>query len=90
MVKAVINAPIEFDVNLNALIKQRLWLGVSYRSQADISGIIGIHIVPQFLLSYSYDYSLSKINNYSGGSHEIALSYLFAYKGRKIANPRYF
>jgi len=90
MVKAVINAPIEFDVNLNALIKQRLWLGVSYRSQADISGIIGIHIVPQFLLSYSYDYSLSKINNYSGGSHEIALSYLFSYKGRKIANPRYF
>jgi type IX secretion system PorP/SprF family membrane protein len=90
MVKAVINAPIEFDVNLNALIKKRLWLGVSYRSLSDISGIIGVYVVPQFLISYSYDYSMSKLNTVSSGSHEIALSYLFYYKGRKVANPRYF
>jgi len=90
MLKAVINSPIQFDVNLNALIKQRLWLGVSYRSLADISGIVGVYVVPQFLISYSYDYSLSKLNTVSSGSHEIALSYLFAYKGHKVANPRYF
>lgn len=90
MLKAVIDAPIEFDVNLNALIKERLWLGVSYRSMADISGIIGIHILPQFLISYSYDYSLSKLNTVSSGSHELAVSYLFSYKGKKIGNPRYF
>lgn len=90
MLKAVINAPVEFDVNLNALIKERLWLGVSYRSVSDISGIIGVHIVPQFLISYSYDYSLSKLNTVSSGSHELALSYLFSYKGKKIVNPRYF
>jgi len=90
MLKAVINSPLQFDINLNALIKKRLWLGVSYRSLADISGIVGVYVVPQFMISYSYDYSLSKINTVSSGSHEIALSYLFAYKGKKIANPRYF
>ncbi|HOY31886.1 MAG TPA: type IX secretion system membrane protein PorP/SprF [Bacteroidales bacterium] len=90
MLKAVINAPIEFDINLNALIKQRLWIGASYRSGADISGIIGVYVIPQLLVSYSYDYSLSKINKVSSGSHEVALSYLFYYKNHRIANPRYF
>jgi len=90
MVQAVINAPIVFDLNLNALIKERLWVGVSYRSLSDISGIIGVNVLPQFMLSYSYDYSLSKLNSVSGGSHEIGLSYLFSYKGKKISNPRYF
>jgi type IX secretion system PorP/SprF family membrane protein len=90
MVKALINAPIQFDVNLNALIKEKLWLGVSYRSGSDMSLMAGVLVVPQFLISYSYDYSLNKIQKFNSGSHEIGLSYLFKYKGKRINNPRYF
>jgi type IX secretion system PorP/SprF family membrane protein len=90
LVKAVYNAPIEFDLNLNALIKDRLWLGASYRSGADMSLIAGVQILPQFLFSYSYDFSLTKIKKFNSGSHEIALNYLFSFKGKKISNPRYF
>jgi type IX secretion system PorP/SprF family membrane protein len=90
MVKAVINAPVEFDVDVTTLIKQKLWLGVAYRSRSDISAIAGIQILPQFLISYSYDYPVTEMRKYTNGSHEIVLSYLFSYKGQKIVSPRYF
>ncbi len=90
MMKAVANAPVEFDLNLSALIKETFWLGFSYRTGSDASAIIGIQATPQFLIGYSYDYSLTDLQKYNQGSHEIMLSYLFGYKGKKIVSPRYF
>jgi type IX secretion system PorP/SprF family membrane protein len=90
MVKMVQNAPFTYELNVNALIKDLVWIGVSYRSSADVSGILGIQLGPQFIFSYSYDFPLGKIQTYTMGSHEIALGYLFAYKGKKIITPRYF
>jgi len=90
MVKAAQGAPMEFDINLNALVKERLWLGASYRSGSDVSGLLGIYITPQMLLGYSYDYPISKIQDYTSGSHEVSLSYVFGYGGKKIVSPRYF
>jgi len=90
MMKVAVNAPMEFDVNLDALIIEKLWLGLGYRSGADISFLAGVQILPSLLVSYSYDYQLTQINKFSGGSHEILLSYIFAYKGKKVISPRYF
>jgi type IX secretion system PorP/SprF family membrane protein len=90
MIKAVANAPLEFDLNLNTLIKEMFWIGASYRSSADISILAGVQINPQFLISYSYDYPLTKLQKATSGSHELVLSYLFAFKGKKIVTPRYF
>jgi type IX secretion system PorP/SprF family membrane protein len=90
MMKTVANAPVQLDVNLSALIREHLWLGLSYRSGADMSAMIGVQISPRFLINYSYDYPLSSINKFSSGSHEIVLSALFGYKGKKIVSNRYF
>lgn len=90
MIKAVQNAPLQYEVNANFLIKERIWAGLSYRSSDAVSAILGIQVSPQFVVSYSYDYTLSQIQKYSQGSHEIALSYVFMYKGKKIVTPRYF
>jgi type IX secretion system PorP/SprF family membrane protein len=90
MVKIAADAPVELDVNINALIREKFWVGLGYRSKADISAIFGVQINPNFLVSYSYDFQLTKIRSYSGGSHEIMCSYLFDFKGKKIVSPRYF
>ena len=90
MAKAVVNAPMAFDLTLNSLIKEQLWLGVSYRSNSDMSAIIGLQLNPSFLISYAYDYPTSSLNMFTSGSHEIVLSALFGYKGKKIASTRYF
>jgi type IX secretion system PorP/SprF family membrane protein len=90
MIKMVQNAPLQYDINVNFLIKSKIWAGVSYRSGADISALLGLQVTPQFLVNYSYDYALTKIQKYSQGSHEITLGYLFSYKQRKVVTPRYF
>jgi type IX secretion system PorP/SprF family membrane protein len=90
MIKIVTNAPIQFDLGANLLIKEMLWAGLSYRSNSAASIILGIQLNKQFLVSYSFDYGLNAIQKYSQGSHEIALSYLFSFKGKKVVTPRYF
>ena len=37
-----------------------------------------------FNVSYSYDYSISKLKNFSGGSHEISLLFRFNFLGKKL------
>lgn len=90
MVKMVQNAPLQYDLNVNFLIKNKIWAGISYRSGSDVSALLGLQVNPQFLVNYSYDYSLTQIQKYSQGSHEITLGYLFLYKQRKVVTPRYF
>jgi type IX secretion system PorP/SprF family membrane protein len=90
MVKAVQNAPLQFDVNANFLIKDLVWAGASYRNGSAVSVILGMQVNTQFLVSYAYDYNLNAIQKYSQGSHEIMLNYLFSYKGEKVVTPRYF
>ena len=90
MVQAVQNAPLIYNINANFLIKEMVWAGASYRSGSSVSLIAGVQISPQFLVGYSYDYTLNAIQKYSQGSHEIVLNYLFTYKGKKVVTPRYF
>lgn len=90
MIKVVQNAPLQFDVNVNAFIKNLVWAGIGYRNGSNVSIITGVQANQQLLISYSYDYGLSKLQKYNQGSHEIALSYLFAYKNQKVVTPRYF
>lgn len=90
MVQAVQNAPLIYNLNANFLIKEMIWAGASYRSGSSVSAIVGMQINPQFLVSYSYDYTLNSIQKYSQGSHEIVLNYLFSFKGKKVVTPRYF
>jgi len=90
MLKYVSGAPLQIDIGGNFLIKEMLWAGLSYRSGSSIALLLGYQVNSQFLVNYSYDYGVNQIQKYSQGSHEFVLSYLFAYKGKKVVTPRYF
>lgn len=89
--KWVQGAPFEIDINANFLIKELIWLGVSYRSLDSFDALFQIQVTPQFQLGYSYDFltttDLSRVNS---GSHEIMINYVFNVKSDKIVTPRYF
>ncbi len=90
MVKYVAAAPLQLDLGANLLIKDIIWTGLSFRTGSAISLLLGYQVNSQFLVNYSYDYGVNQIQKYSQGSHEFVMSYLFAYKGKKVVTPRYF
>jgi type IX secretion system PorP/SprF family membrane protein len=90
MLKMVANAPAQLDLSACALINEMIWAGLGYRTNSSMSLILGLQANKQLLISYSYDYGLNQIQKYTMGSHELAVNYLFAYKGRRIVTPRYF
>jgi type IX secretion system PorP/SprF family membrane protein len=62
------------DYSLKAFLQRKAWLGVTYR---DIkNGIVsgGFTFNDMFAVSYSYEFSMGKIKQFSGGSHEVVLS----------------
>ena len=90
MVKEVKGAPIEGDLNATLWIKDVLGIGAQYRSNADVSGLLEIQATPQIRLGYSYDHSLTTLQNFNSGSHEIMLRYEFGYEKNKFISPRFF
>jgi type IX secretion system PorP/SprF family membrane protein len=80
----------QFDINGNFILADMLWIGGSWRTNEQVAvGILQLQIGPQFMLGFSYDYPVGRMNSYSSGSLEFALRYEF---GSKVsaANPRYF
>ncbi len=90
LIKYTWNVPVEVDINLNALLMERLWLGVSYRTGDSFIALIGLNITKQLRLGYAYDFTMTDIKNYSDGTHEITLGYDFGYDILKMKTPRYF
>ena len=89
------NAPMQLDANLMFLIKNTLWLGSSFRfdqgfSPESIDFIAAVQLNNGLKVGYAYDYTLSKLNEFTSGSHEIMVGYDFKQEGIRIRTPRYF
>jgi type IX secretion system PorP/SprF family membrane protein len=83
-------APLQADINLNLLYKNRFWLGASYRTGDAVVIIAEVQATKRFRIGYSYDWTLSEMNNYSSGTHEVMIGYEFGKDLMKIKTPRYF
>jgi type IX secretion system PorP/SprF family membrane protein len=83
------NNVIQIDYNAQINLKDRIWLGIGYRSRDMLVGMLQCQLNYQLRLAYSYDFDLGSIERYENGSHEIVLNYLFRYE-RKVMGPRQF
>lgn len=90
LIKGVKGAPLEADVNTSLWIKDVLSLGVQYRTNADMSGLVEVQIAPQIRFGYAYDHSTTSLSSYNSGSHEIMLRYEFGFQRNRVLSPRYF
>lgn len=87
-------------------INSNIWVGLSYRngmrlisndqlksnnsSSRVMSVLFDIELNDQFRIGYSYDYSLSILNQFENGSHEFNIAYyLSSKKSSRMLNPRY-
>jgi type IX secretion system PorP/SprF family membrane protein len=75
--KYVPNTPTsQFDINVKAQYQDLLWLGASYRFQYGYSAMVGVNVSNTFNISYSYDYTTTRLNQFSNGTHELVVGFL--------------
>jgi len=79
----------QMDLNAHVSYNERIWLGISFRSNKSLIGMLIYQVNNQLALAYSYDLGLGDIGRYLGGSHEIMVRYDFRYI-IDVINPRYF
>jgi len=77
LIKSDLNSNISMDLNVNALLQDKIYGGLGYRNQDALSLMAGYQVLPSLRLAYSYDITTSALSGYSGGSHEIFLNYCF-------------
>jgi len=65
----------QLDFNLYVTYNKLIWAGVGYRMSDAIMLAAGFNIGSHFRLGYSYDITISRLSNYSYGSHEAFLGY---------------
>ncbi len=90
LVKYVPNAPLQADLNVSLLFKDKFWVGGSFRSGDAVAAILEYQTSSHFRVGYSYDFTFSNIRKSTNGSHEIMIGYDFGKTVTKTKSPRFF
>lgn len=90
LTKLVVGAPVIVDLSANFLFQEVFRLGVAYRWDDSVSGLIGFQVSPKFMLGYAYDLTTTNLKNYNSGTHEIMLRFELKTKEKQLKSPRFF
>ncbi|MBR9846774.1 MAG: type IX secretion system membrane protein PorP/SprF, partial [Algicola sp.] len=91
MAKAVAGAPITLDFTSNVLINNNFEIGLGYRVEDGLSGLVNFKITPNLRLGYAYDYTVSNLGKFNSGTHEIILLFDLSKIGVGYdKSPRFF
>ncbi len=88
--KFVTGAPVIFDLSANFMFNDALRLGVAYRWDDSISGLIGFQVSTKLMIGYAYDYTTTELQDFNSGTHEIMLRYELRTKEKQLKSPRFF
>ena len=77
------------DISTQVILKNKLWLGATYRSRNVLVGMIQCQANRQLRIAYSYDFLVGRNRQFGNNTHEIMLDYVFKYTA-KVSGPRQF
>lgn len=88
--RIVNGSPVSAELSAAVLLKDRLWLGTMYRFGDSFGALMKFDVTKQLSIGYSYDMTMSDLQAYNQGTHEIYISYDITFKNKKTLSPRYF
>jgi type IX secretion system PorP/SprF family membrane protein len=88
--KFVVGAPIIVDLSANVLFDDTFRLGLAYRWDDSVSGLIGFQLGPKLMLGYAYDATTTRLSNFNSGTHEIMLRFELRSREKQLKSPRFF
>jgi len=84
------NAPLDLDLNASFLLMDALWLGGTWRMGDSFDAIIQYQFTNELRAGMAFDFTTSKLNDYTTGSYEMMIEYTFVTGDEKLQNIRYF
>ena len=81
--------PFSCDFNISAIAYERLMIGITYRTDKSVEGIVHVQATKKINIGYAYDYVMSGLNGYSGGTHELVIGYDLVKDNSKFLTPRF-
>jgi type IX secretion system PorP/SprF family membrane protein len=90
LAKVVEGAPATYDVSANFMYKEKFVLGAGYRFTDAFSALAGFQVSPSIFIGYAYDRSITDLQKYNDGSHEIILKFNLQNKSKIAKSPRFF
>lgn len=89
MVKYVSGAPIQMDLDFNAIVNERMWFGLGGRTDKTFKCSVGVFFSNNIKLVYTYDAGLFAEFYNAFGGHEISLSYGNSFYSNKFSKRKY-
>ena len=86
LIKFVKPAPVQFDLGLRAIYREKMWIGTAYRYLDAVSVMVGYTMQENLTFAYAYDFTTSNIRKYSTGTHELMIGVKF-HKAEKMERP---
>ena len=84
LLKYVDGAPVQLDINLSALLSEKVWIGLSYQSFAGMSFTSQIDVTDRFQFGYAYDFALTDLRKKQYGTHEILLQFRLPTRNQEL------
>ena len=82
--------PVEWNINANLIVKDLLWVGLSFRPVSSLVALLQLQMTEQLSFGYAYDMALGELSTIESGSHEFMLNYRFRFAQKDVISPRYF
>lgn len=90
LLKFVAHAPLQMDMNLGVVWREKLWVGGTFRTHDSMAIFFQYTLKERFRLGYAFDYALTALNRYSNGTHELMLGFDLGKNANGFFHPRYF
>ncbi len=88
MLKYVSSVPLQADLNVKFQYRELFWAGASYRSLYGFAAMAGVQALKTVMISYSYDYSTTRLNTVSNGTHEVIVGFILGNKYNQETCPK--
>lgn len=90
MVRATIGTPVEYDLAANFMLKEKLWLGLMFRSGNAVSFMTQWIMTNNLRLGFAMDITYNEIFPYQSGTYEFTIGYDIDFFGRSYMRAKYF
>jgi type IX secretion system PorP/SprF family membrane protein len=77
IVKKVVPAPYQVEINCKVIYDKTFWGGISFRSSDAVSVVLGYTYERKIFFGYTYDVGVNDMRKYNSGSHEVCIGYNF-------------